>query len=313
MTRRVLKHFPDAQVIMIDHYKDVFNRSRQNPVLQQKSQSLILAVKEGTLIYPGAPVCQSFGHEWFYYTSCQMNCLFDCEYCYLKGMYPSGHMVMFVNLEDYFRQIETMLKEHPMYLCISYDSDLLAVEKIFGYVSRWQAFAADHPDMTIEVRTKAAPSGMWEAMRPLPNMIYAFTLSPRHVISSWERRTPSLKRRLDCAAEGMKNGFVIRLCFDPMLKFPGWKENYHEMLRAVAEKIDLTAVHDFSIGTFRISADYLKKMRQMMPDSMIAWYPYTNVKGVYQYDPAVVSGMESSMTAEIRTYAPNAVISRWEE
>ena len=27
----------------------------------------------------GAPVCQSFGNENFYYCSCMMNCIFDCE------------------------------------------------------------------------------------------------------------------------------------------------------------------------------------------------------------------------------------------
>ena len=312
MTRAVLKHFPDARIIMIDHYKDVFNRSRQQPMLQQKARSLILAAKEGTLIYPGAPVCQNFGHRWFYYTSCQMNCLFDCEYCYLKGMYPSGHMVMFVNLEDYFSEISRMLESHPMYLCISYDSDLLAVEKIFGYVGRWQAFAKKHPDLTIEVRTKAAPADLWDQMQPLPNMIYAFTISPQHVIDHWEHHTPPLEKRLACAAKGIEMGYHIRLCFDPMLKYPGWKADYEEMLSKAGRLLDLKKVRDFSIGTFRIPADYLKRMRQLMPDSPIVWYPYSNIDGVCRYDPQISDDMEQFMEEGIYSYAPDAMISRWE-
>ena len=35
-----------------------------------------------------------------------MNCVFDCEYCYLKGMYPSANLVVFVNLEDIFAEVE---------------------------------------------------------------------------------------------------------------------------------------------------------------------------------------------------------------
>lgn len=35
-----------------------------------------------------------------------MNCIFDCEYCYLKGMYPSGNLVVFVNLEDILRSLK---------------------------------------------------------------------------------------------------------------------------------------------------------------------------------------------------------------
>lgn len=79
--------------------------------------------------------------EHFYYTSCMMNCVFDCEYCYLKGMYPSGNVVLFVNLDDIFDEVYKLLQKHPVYLCVSYDTDLLAVENIFGYTKRWVDFA----------------------------------------------------------------------------------------------------------------------------------------------------------------------------
>ena len=129
-TKRILTQFPQAEVIAIDHYKDVFCRSRQDYVRQHAAQNLILAAKHGELLYPGAPVCQSFGNEHFYYTSCVMNCVFDCEYCYLKGMYPSANLVVFVNLEDIFAEVEKRLAVHPVYLCVSYDTDLLALEHL---------------------------------------------------------------------------------------------------------------------------------------------------------------------------------------
>lgn len=54
-----------------------------------------------------------------------MNCIFDCEYCYLKGMYPSGNLVVFVNLEDIFAELEALLAQKSIYLCVSYDADLV--------------------------------------------------------------------------------------------------------------------------------------------------------------------------------------------
>ena len=78
---RIMAHFPDAGVITIGHYKDVFCRSRQDFYRQKEKPALILARKKGELIYEGARVCQSFGNEHFYYTSCIMNCLYNCEYC----------------------------------------------------------------------------------------------------------------------------------------------------------------------------------------------------------------------------------------
>ena len=106
LTQSVLNKLPDAEVVRIRHYKDIFDRKRQNAVLQHEHRSLIVAVREGNRIFEGAPVCQSFGNKNFYYVSSMMNCPFDCEYCYLKGMYPSSNMVVFVNLEDYRADVE---------------------------------------------------------------------------------------------------------------------------------------------------------------------------------------------------------------
>ena len=46
-TKRILTQFPQAEVIDIDHYKDVFCRSRQDYVRQHAAQNLILAAKHG--------------------------------------------------------------------------------------------------------------------------------------------------------------------------------------------------------------------------------------------------------------------------
>ncbi len=47
------------------------------------------------------------------------------------------------------------------------------------------------------------------------------------------KKTPSAKKaRIACAAEGVKRGFAVRLCFDPMLYLPNWKEYYGNLLEA---------------------------------------------------------------------------------
>lgn len=49
-TQKILAKFPSAEIIGIDHYKDVFCRSRQNCQLQHRTQKLILAARQGTLL-----------------------------------------------------------------------------------------------------------------------------------------------------------------------------------------------------------------------------------------------------------------------
>ena len=214
--KQILARFMKAEIVYIRHYKDVFCRRRQDYEEQHHAQNLILAKKTGSLIYQGAPVCQNFGNTYFYYTSCMMNCIYDCEYCYLKGMYPSANIVIFVNIEDIFEELHRMLSEHPVYLCVSYDTDLLAFEAMTGYVREWEHFVLEENKrstypLKIEIRTKSANVKLFDNLIPDKNIIYAFTLSPQQITKQYEHNTPSLLQRVRCVADAVKKGFPVRL------------------------------------------------------------------------------------------------------
>lgn len=283
VTEKILANFPYAKIIEINHYKDVFCRSHQNYILQKRSPCLILARKQHNLIYEGAPVCQSFGNQHFYYTSSVMNCIYDCEYCYLKGMYPSAHLVVFVNLEEILEQVELLLQKHPVYLCISYDTDLMAMEHLLGYVKEWIDFAGKHPKLTIEIRTKSSNFIEISQVPPNSNVILAWTLSPQKITETFEHYTPTLKQRLDDIEKAVEKGFQVRLCFDPMIYCKDWREQYQKMVQTVFMRIQPERIKDVSIGIFRISQDYIKKMRKQEPESQIIQFPFENDHGVYHY------------------------------
>jgi spore photoproduct lyase len=310
-TKRILERFSNATVIEIAHYKDVFCRKGQDAIRQGNSQKLVLAAKRGTLIYPGAAVCHDFGNKHFYYTSCMMNCIYGCEYCYLKGMYPSGNIVLFVNLEDYFEETERMLSNHPVYLCVSYDTDLLALEPVAGYVAEWVRFAQGKQDFHMEVRTKCADRTFFGRADPTSFVVYAFTLSPQAVIGAYEHGTPSLAQRIACAKEAAQKGFAVRLCFDPMIYIPGWKEEYAAMVDQVFGQIPAESVKDASIGSFRVPQDYLKKMRRQEPGSAVAQFPYQNIGGVYQYPKALSGKMEGFLAERLNKWLPGRKVFFW--
>lgn len=300
-TQEILAHFAHAQVISIHHYKDVFCRRRQNVALQNQIPMLILAEKKEHFLYSGSPVCQNFDERYFYYTSCVMNCLYDCEYCYLKGMYPSGNVVIFVNLEDTFTEVQRVLQEHEVYLCISYDTDLMALEDITGFVRSWSELARKENQLKIECRTKCGRTDLWNTLSPMENMIFAFTVSPEPVIRQYEHRTSSLEDRLRCILAAMDAGFPVRLCFDPMLYLPDWKKVYTSLLEEIEQRIPLEQLHDVSIGSFRISQDYLKKLRKVMPNSAVVWYPFQKKQGVYGYPEELVEEMEQFVLERLKS------------
>ncbi|MBR3057322.1 MAG: radical SAM protein [Clostridiales bacterium] len=310
LTRSILARFSKSVVIPINHYKDVFNRSRQSFGLQKSSQALILAKNTGESIFPGAPVCQDFGYDHFYYASSIRNCIFDCEYCFLKGMYGSGNIVVFVNLEDTFAELEALLAKHPVYLCVSYDTDLIALESLTGFTARWAEFTKNHEDLTIEIRTKSFRKDIYDRIEPCDRVIFAYTISPDEIIEKHEKRTAALTERLEAAAYAMKKGFPVRLCFDPVIYCENWKDSYLSMFDQVQKHIDTHQLKDVSIGSFRIPADYIKKLRKDFPDSPICQFPYENRNGVFQYSAALQAEMEDTLVTKLQSLVPKEKIYR---
>lgn len=107
-TLEILSKFRDAKIIEIDNYKEVFSSNNQDFHLQKLGQNLILASNKPNMIYEGAVVCEDFENDNFYYTSSIINCIYDCEYCYLQGVYSSGNIVIFVDIEKVFEEVEEL-------------------------------------------------------------------------------------------------------------------------------------------------------------------------------------------------------------
>lgn len=318
---RVLERFPKAVYIPIRHYKDVFNRKKQNRSLQEKSRKLILARKEGQRIYKGAPVCQDFSEAHFYYSSLLMNCPFHCTYCYLQGMYPSANLVLFLNLNDYFTDCRALLSEKgSLYLCISYDTDLIAMEEVYPYVERFLSFLEEEKKLLIEVRTKAGGEGFFRRIETLSvpedvkrRMIFAFTLSPLEIVEEAEQGSAGLMGRIVAVKRAIEEGFRVRLCFDPMIYHTDWKNIYRRFLDLVFREIPSEKVYDISVGSFRISESYLKAMERACPDSPHTFFPYENTNGFYHYPKDLLEEMEGFLLSRIEEQFPKERIFRWKD
>ena len=262
-------------------------------------------------------MCEDFGNEHFYYTSLIMNCYYDCEYCYLQGMYPSANIVIFVNIDDVFNELESLLKEHPVYICISYDTDLLALEGFTGFVKEFINFTSCHKNLTVECRTKSANIGsikkyMDEGLDVPANFIFAWTLSPALIATKYEHKTHDFTSRLKAVKEASTLGLSLRLCFDPVLKVPDYEDLYGDMLERVFREIAPNCLRDISIGGFRTSKDFLSKMRKRRENSAILSYPYVLEDGVYSYGLKENKKLTGFLIDRSARYIDKSKIFTWE-
>ena len=291
-TLEILSKFKDAKIIEIDNYKEVFSSNNQDFHLQKLGQNLILASNKPNMIYEGAVVCEDFENDNFYYTSSIINCIYDCEYCYLQGVYSSGNIVIFVDIEKVFEEVEELYnKLKSLYLCVSYDTDLLAIENICSFSEKWYHFIKDKKDLKIELRTKSANIDKFLNLDVLDNFIIAFTLSPEDIALKNEKYTASFKNRVKAIKELQNKGWKVRICIDPLIYTDDFEKNYSEMIEYLFSEIDKNRVIDVSIGVFRTSKEYLKKMRNQNKKSEILYYPFECIDGVYTYSDKLKSYM----------------------
>ena len=313
LAREILSRFPGAKLTEISHFKDVFNRAGQDFTAQKRSPALILAVNNGAKIYPGARPCQSFGHEHFYYTSQIKNCIYDCEYCFLRGMYPSANIVIFVNTGDYFAEIQNMLKEHPVYLSIAYDTDLPAFESFTGLTKKWCGFAAENPSLLIEIRTKCGSKAFADNILETgkgaapENIILSYTVSPAAVAARFEHGAGTYAARKNALLYALKKGLRTRLCLDPLLPVRDFEKHYGEMIDDIFSDPLSRNIEDISVGSFRISKSYMKNMKKSALTPVSA-YPYVLEYGMCVLDAKTRRKLCSFVTDRLSLYFPKEKI-----
>jgi spore photoproduct lyase len=283
-TQKILQKLGSPEIIQIRDYKDVFNRPNQSFQIQKSSPKIILASKKDKFLYPGSDLAPDFGNKNFFYNALMLNCPFNCDYCYLQGMYRSGNIVLFVNLEEYFQETEKYLERlKEIYLCLSYDTDLLGLEGIAGYCKEWIKFAGDKPNLLLEIRTKSGNFEALKSVNPIPNCILAWTLSPQDLVHEFEKKTASLKARLAAIRKALDAGWSVRVCIDPILVLPNWESLYAELFNQLQEYKILNRVTEISVGSFRMNADFFGKVRKIQKTSRIFDSEFERVQGRVQY------------------------------
>jgi len=316
LAQDVLKRFPKAEHIFVHDYKTAFNRSGQDFIQQKKSMKLILAVKKLPFIYASTDILQDAGFENFAYTTPLLNCLYNCQYCFLQGMYPSANLVAFVNEEDFFNEVKSAVKERsnvdqPLVLSISYNTDLLAFENIIPYCKNWINFVSNEKDLLVEIRTKSTLFNTINNIEPSNNVLLGWTLSPQEIIDTYEWDTPPLDRRLNAVRQAIESGWKVRLCFDPVMVIPQWRKVYGAFLDEVFDVLPIKMVYDAVVGVFRMNKDFFQRARMREPKVDIYYKDYVLNKSVLSISDEVHADVKIFMLEKLEQHIPLDQIDIW--
>ncbi len=305
LTSSVLEQFPLADVILCDRYTEIFNRKSQNFRLQKKQATLILARKHQGHVQT-VPIGFGVGGTHNYYFSIMLNCMFDCRYCFLQGMYRSAYHVLFVNYEDFEDSINEVIANHnksdQVWFFSGYDCDSLALEPVFGFAGYFiDAFKAKE-NVWLELRTKSTQIRSLLKRTASPNVVTAFSFTPDQVSKELEHGVPSVEKRVSAMQNLQRANWKIGIRFDPMIYTEDFKDQYSELFRQIFSRINIDLLHSVSIGVFRLPSIFYKRMERLYLEDRFMSQPFHKLNGIVSYPRQLENTMKDWCFHEISQY-----------
>jgi len=297
-SQAIRKRFRHASVVPCERYGEVFNPKAQNFRLQKQQPALILAEKFNRFVLP-APLSYNIGGQHNYYFSHMLNCIYDCRYCFLQGMYRSANYVLFVNYEDFDQSIERTTAQHggeQVYFFSGYDCDSLALEPVSGFIEHTLPTFRQLDNAVIELRTKSTQIRPLLEVDAMPNCVVAFSLSPDVLSHALEHKTPPLSKRLDALVKLQTAGWPIGLRFDPVIYCDNYRELYSRFFQQVFQHIRLERLHSVSLGVFRMPQGFYRNIVKRYPDEKLFAGPLAESQAMVSYE----TPLEAEMLAYCR-------------
>ena len=302
--REIGLRFPSANQVMCERYGAVFNRKSQNFRLQKKNPSLILAHKFDNHVLE-TPEGYGIGGRNNYYFSHMLNCIYDCRYCFLQGMYRSAHYVLFVNYDEFFSAMDAKLMAHDgedVWFFSGYDCDSLALDPLTGFAQHLLSYLETRPHAMVELRTKSTQIRALLGQAPLSNVIVAFSLTPEPAAVALEHKAPSVAKRINAMTQLAQNGWRLGLRFDPLLDDVRFEEHYQALFRDIFDRIDPACIHSITIGPFRMPGSFFSNVVRLYPDEPLLAGSFANRDGLITYPKEREAAMLAFCLDELRAH-----------
>ena len=308
---RIRYRLGQVDTVWCERYTEVFNPKAQNFRVQKANPALILAKKNAGFVMQAPPSYSLGGDENFYFSH-MLNCIYDCRYCFLQGMFRSAHYLLFVNYEDFAEAIGSTLNKYEqnnssVWFFSGYDCDSLAYEPVTRFAAYFLPFFARHPNAYLELRTKSTQIRSLLEQPALPNVIVAFSFTPQAISAALEHKVSDVSVRLSAAKRVQAAGWRIGLRFDPLIYVRDFKQQYSELIRGIATSIDSKRIHSISLGSFRMPKDFFKTIVQLYPEEALYAGPMqVNDEGLMTYADDIREEMLGFVTDLLLKWFPQA-------
>lgn len=230
------------------------------------------------------------------------NCVFGCSYCTVQTFYTDA-VVFDANVAEKLRAIPVDPGRF-YHFGTGQASDSLAWGNRGGVLDALCEWAADHPNVLLELKTKSDNVRYFTGgqRRVPPSVVCSWSLNTAAVVENEEHFTARLDRRLDAARAVADAGVGVAFHFHPMVRYEGWRGDYTGLADRLMAAFAPEEVRFVSFGSVTLIKPVIRKMRQLGNPSRIHQAELVpDPHGKLTYSDEVKVDMYKTM---YRTFAP---------
>lgn len=198
------------------------------------------------------------------------NCPYDCSYCFLQFYLNHGVTKIARDLTPIKEALLRLSRNEPDKIhrvTTGELSDSLALERLTGHAQELIPFVESLPNIVLELKTKSDAVAPLLRFQPTKTIV-SFSLSPK-TLSCEEQRAAPVWRRIEAAFQLQQKGYRLAFHFDPILCFPGWEEEYAQLIEELFTRIDAESIVYLSLGSLRFQPELLKALYFQNPHSIL--------------------------------------------
>jgi len=189
-----------------------------------------------------------------------MGCAFACSYCTIQTFYPETAELQ-ANLADKLDEIEIDPRRF-YHIGTGQASDSLVWGNRGGTLEALLDFAARHPNVLLELKTKSA-NVRYLLDRPVPpNVVCSWSLSTDVLIRNEEHATAPLGQRLRAAQAWAAHSGAVAFHFHPMVYYEGWRRDYERVAESLVERFSREQVAFVSMGSVTLIRPVAQEIRR---------------------------------------------------
>ncbi len=223
--------------------------------------TLVVGVKTGLKFQS----CKPSAH---YQLPLLSGCIGQCQYCYLNtNLGDKPYMRINVNSEDILHQADAYIKERLPEITIfegSATSDPVPVEPYSSLLKTAIEHFGKSSNGRFRFVTKFTDVDTLLELDHQGHTEIRFTLNTNQVIQNYERRTPSLEKRIEAARKVITSGYPSGFLIAPIFLYDNWKEDYKHLLLKLNDQLPEQLTHPITFEI--ISHRYTPRAKQVISE-----------------------------------------------